>query len=72
MTPKEKAKELVTNMQIEHDTEKRCYYFHMSLESAKRSSLIAVDDIINFIEDERKGFNWKTYYKEVKQEIEKL
>ena len=72
MTPKEKAKELVINMQIEHDTEKRCYYFHMSLESAKRSSLIAVDEIINFIEDDRKGFNWKTYYKEVKQEIQKI
>jgi homoaconitase/3-isopropylmalate dehydratase large subunit len=72
MTPKEKAIDLITNMQIEHDTEKRCYYFHMSLESAKRSSLIAVDEIINFIEDDRKGFNWKTYYKEVKQEIQKI
>jgi hypothetical protein len=73
MTPKEKAIELVINMQIEHDTEKRCYYFHMSLESAKRSSLIAVDEIIEALHEH----HWQNrliinYWEEVKQEIEKL
>jgi hypothetical protein len=71
MTPKEKAKELVINMQIEHDTEKRCYYFHMSLESAKRSSLIAVDEVIQEINYFNYG-SFESYWQEVKQEIEKL
>jgi len=71
MTPKEKAKELVTNMQIEHDTEKRCYYFHMSLESAKRSSLIAVDEIINQFE-QLELFVISLHWSQVKREIKKL
>lgn len=74
MTPKEKAKELVGNMQVEHDIEKRCYYFHMSLESAKRSALIAVDELIDQCWNYREidlGLSLE-YWQKVKQEIEKL
>jgi hypothetical protein len=39
---------------------------------AKRLAIIAVDEILSFIEDDRTGFNWKDYWQEVKQEIEKL
>jgi len=73
MTPQEKAKELVTNMQVEHDIEKQCYYFHMSLESAKRSALIAVNQIVkaNPKEDNNKTTSIG-YWIEVEYEIQKL
>jgi hypothetical protein len=69
MTPKEKAIDLIDR-----------YYSLFSLEldntiditEAQECALIVVDEILEFIEDERQGFNWKTYYQEVKQEIEKL
>ena len=64
MTAKEKAKELVDK------------YFnltdHMQFDEAKECALIAVDEILSFIEDDRKVFSWKEYYQQVKQEIEKL
>lgn len=41
-------------------------------EFAKECALIAVDEILSFIEDDREDFSWKTYYEEVKQEIEAL
>jgi hypothetical protein len=73
MTPKEKAKELITNMQVEHCEEKKCYYFHMSLESAKRSALIAVEFSKEFITgDLSEAFDKFLFIEEVKEEIEKL
>ena len=64
MKPKEKAEELVIK------------YFnltdHMQFDEAKECALIAVDEILSFIEDDRKVFSWKEYYQQVKQEIEKL
>lgn len=72
MTPKEKAIELVNSFYpilggIEpKDWE---YFCH---DKAKKCALIAVAEILNFIEDDRKIFNWKNYYQEVKQEIENL
>jgi hypothetical protein len=66
MTPKEKAIELVEKM---FQTGSALYAERIR---AKQCALIAVDEILSFIEDDRDGFNWKTYYKEVKQEIEKL
>ena len=63
MTEKEKANELIVNFSD--------VGLITSIE-AKQCALIAVDEILNVIEDERKGFNWKDYYKEVRQEIEKL
>jgi hypothetical protein len=71
MTPKEKALELFS-----------IYRFALSLPNAplgedkdsvaKQCALIAVDEILSFIEDDREGFTWKDYYIEVKKEIEKL
>jgi hypothetical protein len=66
MTPKEKAKQLVEKMIIYHSPDDKDY------EAAKDCALIAVDEILSFIEDDRIGFNWKDYYIEVKQEIENL
>ena len=64
MTPREKAHELTDNY-------KRLFW-QISIEQLKICALITVDEILEFIEDERQGFNWKTYYQEVKQEIENL
>ena len=69
MTPKEKAIDLIDR-----------YYSLFSLElentiditEAQECALIVVDEILEFIEDDRQEFNWKTYYQKVKQEIEKL
>ena len=61
LTPKEKAKELVEKMAIYHWTD-ICDY-----EGAKQCALIAVETVIlNCYEEE------EYYWKEVKQEIEKL
>ena len=76
MTPKEKAKELVEKMYVvhSHSASDITYYF------VKECALIAVDEMIKELEellegDERTSvgvyYLWE-YYKEVKQEIEKL
>jgi hypothetical protein len=59
MTPKEKAKELVDKMLLDHDMP---YYLAM------QCALIAVDEIIS---DNASIYSQK-YWQEVKQEIEKL
>jgi hypothetical protein len=63
MSPEEKAKELVLRFAFkgaQHEGE------------AKTFALIAVDEILSFIEDDRTGFNWKDYWQEVKYEIKML
>ena len=74
MTAKEKAQELVTKFRKYASGDDDDYRFSPAIEkeNAKQCALIAVDEIISFIEDDRIGFNWKDYYIEVKQEIEKL
>jgi len=64
MTPKEKAKELVAKYKG----------FGMYNESiaAKQCALIAVDEILNAIEQIFETFEERKYWQEVKQEIEKL
>lgn len=57
MTPKEKAKELVGKMRRDNE---------MPYQYAKQCALIAVDEIIHEVYDD---LEW---WKEVKQEIEKL
>jgi len=59
MSPKEKAKELFDKFSLG--------YYHA--ENAKRCALIAVDEIINLDDFSIEG---RKYWKEVKQEIEKL
>jgi hypothetical protein len=65
MTPKEKAKDLVSRF-IESDN------MVFNIEGAKQCALIAVDEIINkdnaFIQTNLQN----TYWQEVKQEIENL
>lgn len=68
MTPKEKAQELVKKYEIQFLS----FGDYLPTIKSKQCALIAVNEILNVIEDEREGFNWKTYYLEVKQEIEKL
>jgi len=50
MTPKEKAKELVYKMYVKYepkiDDKGGIYYFNMSIEVAKQSALICVDEIL--------------------------
>ena len=65
MTPKEKAYELVELFRY------NCYECDY-LCNAHASAHKHVDEILDLIEDERIGFNWKDYYLEVKKEIEKL
>ena len=64
MTPKEKAEELVDKFNYEGK--------HYLMLDTKQCAIIAVEEILSFIEDDRKVFSWKEYYQQVKQEIEKL
>lgn len=64
MTPKQKAQELVDKFLQYTPVE-------FEYEYAIQCALIVANEILSFIEDDRTGFNWKDYYKEVKQEIEK-
>ena len=62
MTPKEKAKELVTK------------YFKYSIQYRKECALIAVDEILseNLFDDSEYANRRYKYYQEVKKEIEAL
>ena len=86
MTPKEKAKELVTKYAAFSITTLGCGYEKgnpcivtnvMFKESAKQCALIAVDEIINESSQKihRQGrslLSDKEYWQQVKQELEKL
>lgn len=69
MTPKEKSQELIHKFAKPIDA---LHKYPMCYETSKQCALIAVDEIINydnqFIQTEEQ-FN---YWREVKQEIEKL
>lgn len=80
MTPKEKAKELVDKFLYAN---KGHFYQECpleDLEAAKECALVAVDEILKilptneYLEDLRKYIEnrERVYYKEVKQEIEKI
>jgi hypothetical protein len=69
MIPIEKAKELMNRFNNEHFPESKEYIIYQSLEESKRCCLIAVDELLNVIEDQRIHFK---YWQEVKQEIENL
>ena len=71
MTPKEKAKELVSRFYFEHigDT----YIFHQTIEESKRCALILVNEILDsslYYFDEMDKY--VIYYQQVKYEIEKI
>jgi hypothetical protein len=67
MTPKEKAKYLVSRF-IESDN------MIFNIEGAKECALIVIDETIKVCEDQLSAFDFKfvSYWQEVKQEIEKL
>jgi len=69
--PKEKAEELIEK-HLDKMFELRDGYNSTEIyEAAKESAKNTVDEILSFVEDDRQGFNWKTYYKQVKHELNK-
>jgi hypothetical protein len=78
MTPKEKAEELIKRFNkveifisiepsnIDTDIES------VDCDANKQCALIAVDEIINSVDNEHVSDIFKDYWEEVKQEIEKL
>ena len=73
MTPKEKALNLHNKFYVIGFTGlQRFTDGNMIAYDAIQSALIAVDEILSFIEDERDGFNWKNYWQQVKLEIQSL
>ena len=70
MTPKEKAKELVSKFQkqIFFDVTNE----RLDIEEAKGCALIAVDEIIQAIDNVMFPNPFKQYWNKVKQEIEKI
>jgi hypothetical protein len=67
MTPKEKAKELVSKFNFEHLGDK--YILHQTVEESKRCGLIAVDEILN---EKSIGNLLIDWWQEVRKEIEAL
>jgi len=65
MTPKDKAKELVSK--FKELPQEGTLMFYLAFEISKQCALIAVDEILEECRLER---DW--YWQEVKQEIEKL
>ena len=70
MTPKEKAKELVSKFNFEHTGE--TYILHQTVDESKRCALIAVDEIILEMDSVMLPNPFKQYWNETKHEIEKL
>jgi len=66
MTPKEKAKELIFKFEITETHEGKAFI----IQSGKSSALICVDEIIDTYNNA--WTNTSDYWKEVKNEIEKL
>ena len=63
MTPQEKAKQLVDKFSNE------CL---LTTEGGKVAALIAVDEVLNFINTDAFSYTNEEYWVEVKQELEKL
>lgn len=71
MTPKEKAAELFDRYR-DIDMPSMCNYATIGRVAAKECVLIAVDEIIGTLSPYFGDNNARSYWKEVKQEIEKL
>jgi hypothetical protein len=70
MIPKEKAKELFNKFAFEKTPEG--YKMFQTSNESKRCSLIAVNEIIQAIEDIFETLDEREYWQSVKQEIEKF
>jgi hypothetical protein len=72
MTPKDKAEELVNKFHKFTYTAVHAHKTSGEYADAKQCALIAVDEILNFINTDAFSYTNEEYWKEVKQEIEKL
>jgi hypothetical protein len=70
VTPKEKAKELVSKFNFEHTGE--TYILHQTVDESKRCALIAVDEIILEMDSVMLPNPFKQYWQEIKKEIQML
>ena len=70
MTPKEKAKDIFNKFAFEKTPEG--YKMFQTSNESKRCCLIAVNEIIEAIEDIFETLDEREYWQSVKQEIEKL
>jgi hypothetical protein len=72
MTPKEKAKELISKYNFEHLGDR--YILHQTVDESKRCALIAVDEMLDFRNGLyiNEGSLAHKYLLEIKHEIEKL
>jgi hypothetical protein len=70
MTPKEKAKQLVSKFNFEHTGDS--YTIFQNVDESKRCALIAVDEIIQAMDNVMLPNPFKQYWNKVKQEINKL
>ena len=72
MTPKEKAKELISKYNFEHLGDR--YILHQTVDESKRCALIAVDEMLDFRNGLyiNEGSLAHKYLLDIKQEIEKL
>ena len=70
MTPKKKAKELISRFNFEHTGES--YILHQTVDESKRCALIAVDEIIQAMDNVMLPNPFKQYWNKVKQEIQEL
>jgi hypothetical protein len=70
MIPKEKAKELFNKFAFEKTPEG--YKMFQTSNESKRCSLIAVNEIIEAIEDIFETLDEREYWQSVKEEIEKF
>ena len=79
MTPKEKAKELVDRFSEYSHTDfnysRGGYQADTQIQNAKQCALIAVDEILQMVDETMQGWldaDIIAYWKQVKEEIEKL
>ena len=71
MTPKEKAIELVSKFRNEFGWVEKDYNVDLYRDT-KQCALIAVDEIINSVDNEHVSDIFNEFWQNVKQEIEKL
>jgi len=75
MTPADKAKELIDKFNFSIDQNTKTYTIYQNVDESKRCALIAVDEVVAFIDEHMQGWldwDWKSYWEQVKIEIEKI
>jgi hypothetical protein len=75
MTPANKAKQLVDKYKHNTRAFNETNGWEDTLHDAKECALIAVDEVVAFIDEHMQGWldwDWKSYWEQVKIEIEKI